>query len=325
MNRVILIQATIFLIFLLGCTHEPSLPPVKPVSSYKTVTPSCATCPTDLLCANVDDIVITTSTTFKACEPQPSGQGSFVMDPSFCYIWTPNGQQTDIVTTCIVACNGSICDSTYITIYPPMPVDTMPTGVPCKEDVIYFEKDVLPILNQSCAYTACHNTASAAEGVILDNYSKVISTGRVKPFNLSKSKIYEVITKNDPDDIMPPPPSPKLTTIQINIIAQWILQGAKNEMCDINSQPCNTVNISYATYIKPALASCTSCHRAGNAGGGINLDSYAGMKAAADNGRLYGSISWTPPYKTMPQGSAKLGDCTIKKIKSWIDAGAPNN
>ncbi|MBK9737191.1 MAG: hypothetical protein IPO92_20470 [Saprospiraceae bacterium] len=59
-----------------------------------------------------------------------------------------------------------------------MPVDTMPTGVPCKEDVIYFEKMFCPWPNWGCAYTACHNTAAPAEGVILDNYSKVISTGR---------------------------------------------------------------------------------------------------------------------------------------------------
>jgi hypothetical protein len=68
-----------------------------------------------------------------------------------------------------------------------------------------------------------------------------------------------------------------------------------------------------------------TCHKSGNASGGISLDTYAGTKAAALNGKLYGSISWSPGFKAMPQGGTKLPDCTLKKIKSWVDAGAPEN
>jgi mono/diheme cytochrome c family protein len=124
---------------------------------------------------------------------------------------------------------------------------------------------------------------------------------------------------------MPPPPAPKLTNAQIQIIAKWISQGAKNEMCDENPNGCNTDNISYSNYVRPYLASCTTCHKSGNAGGGINLESYAGMKAAAESGRLIGALSWTNGYKNMPQGGSKLPDCAIKKIKSWVDSGSPNN
>jgi hypothetical protein len=40
---------------------------------------------------------------------------------------------------------------------------------------------------------------------------------------------------------------------------------------------------------------------------------------------LYGALSWAAGYKTMPQGGSKLSDCQLAKIKSWVDAGAPQN
>lgn len=85
---------------------------------------------------------------------------------------------------------------------------------------------------------------------------------------------------------MPPPPASRLTTLQINMIGKWITQGAKNNKCNENPGSCNTENVSFTTYIKPALASCTTCHKTGNTSGGINLDSYQGFKSAASSGRL---------------------------------------
>ena len=38
-----------------------------------------------------------------------------------------------------------------------------------------FSTDVLPILNANCNFSGCHNTTSAAAGVILDTYNGVRS------------------------------------------------------------------------------------------------------------------------------------------------------
>lgn len=67
-----------------------------------------------------------------------------------------------------------------------------------------------------------------------------------------------------------------------------------------------------------------SCHAGTGPSGGISLDTYASVKTVANNGRLYGSISHASGYVAMPQ-SGTMSSCDIKKIKAWIDAGAPNN
>lgn len=307
----------------IGCTHNPAIPDPIPVTTTVTLTPTCATCPSGPVCAVTDDIILNSSTTYTACAAQPANQGSFQLDENKCMIWTPAAGANEIVNTCIVVCTGTLCDTTLITIFPPVPDDTMSTGIPCNPGVVYFFKDVLPVLTANCAYSGCHNAASAREGVVLDSYSRVLKT--VKAGNPGSSKLYKSITENDADDVMPPSPSPRLTTAQINLIYKWIAQGAKDEQCDENPGGCITTNVSYANFVRPALASCTTCHKTGNAGGGINLDSYQGFKSAADSGRLYGSIQWLSGYQTMPQGGSKLTDCTVMKVKSWIDAGAPNN
>ncbi|MER3498983.1 MAG: hypothetical protein C4308_10290 [Chitinophagaceae bacterium] len=91
---------------------------------------------------------------------------------------------------------------------------------------------------------------------------------------------------------------------------------------------CDTTNITYSTTIRTILqnGSCLSCHGGtGASGGGIILDTYTGVKTVAQNGKLYGAISYSPGYSPMPQNGGKLTNCDIKKVKIWIDSGIPNN
>ncbi|MFT4536235.1 MAG: hypothetical protein ACJA1A_003566 [Saprospiraceae bacterium] len=205
-----------------------------------------------------------------------------------------------------------------------MDIDTTNMGTPCDPDIIYFTTDILPILLGSCAISGCHDAATATEDVILDNYDNVINTAKVKPFDLSDSELYEVITEDDPDKIMPP--TGKLDNAKISLIAQWILEGAKNLECDEETGGCVTENISYTGFVKGILnTSCIGCHSTAAASGGVILDTYAGVKTVVNNNRLYGAINWDIGFQKMPQGQDKLDDCKISKIKSWIDDGAQNN
>ena len=312
-------------LMLLSCSHQPAIPEIKPTTSNVTFTPACQGCPTEPICAVADDIIINETTIYSLCPPQPAGQGTLQINTGNCYVWTPSASQNEIVTTCIVVCTGKICDTTLVTIFPPLPVDTVFTGIKCNIDSVYFEKEILPLITANCAYSGCHNADTAAEGIKLDNYANIVKYGKIKPFNTSKSELYEVITETDQKDVMPPPPAAKLTGAQIALIAKWIGQGAKNNTCNEQPGGCNTDNVSFSAYVKPALASCTTCHKTGNAGGGINLDAYAGFKSAAESGKLYGALSWSSGFMAMPQGGTKLPDCNLNKIKSWIDAGAINN
>jgi hypothetical protein len=89
---------------------------------------------------------------------------------------------------------------------------------------------------------------------------------------------------------------------------------------------CVTTNMKYSTDLTAILqANCYSCHSGAVVNAGINLSTYAGVKAVADNGKLVGVISHAAGFKPMPDGGVKLSDCTINKIKSWVNAGALNN
>jgi cytochrome c551/c552 len=70
---------------------------------------------------------------------------------------------------------------------------------------------------------------------------------------------------------------------------------------------------------------CVGCHSGGVPSGGVTLENYAGVKAAITSGRLFGAVNHDPGFAPMPQGGSKMSSCDIKKVKAWIDAGAPNN
>ena len=206
------------------------------------------------------------------------------------------------------------------------PIDTTIQGVPCNPDVVYFTKDVLPILTSNCAFSGCHDAISAADGVRLNNFENVIKTGKIKSGKPDDSELYEIITESKDKDRMPPAPAPRLSADQINVIRKWIVQGAKNEFCDDSAGSCITVGISYSQFIKPLITThCIGCHNPSNSGGGISLDSYQGVKSIAISGKLYGAVSHTSGFAAMPQGGQKLSSCNILKLKSWIDSGAPEN
>ena len=210
---------------------------------------------------------------------------------------------------------------------PGTPIDTGTTGTPCDPSIVYFQTEVLPILRSNCAKSGCHDAASHQDGIILTDYNQVMNSDDVvDPFDLDDSDLFEVITETDPDKRMPPPPHERLTAEQIEVIATWIMQGAKDLTCDENAGTCNTDNVTYSGFVAPLLANtCVGCHSGGAPSGGISLNTHGGVQAVALNGRLYGAISHAAGFQPMPRGSARLSQCTIDKVKAWIDDGAPNN
>lgn len=110
-------------------------------------------------------------------------------------------------------------------------------------------------------------------------------------------------SKSSEDEVAPPPPPP----------------GGGGNTCD-------TVNMTYTADVKPLLQSnCYGCHGNGQTSGGVTLDTYAGVKTVVDNNKLMGVVTHASGFPAMPKGGAKLSDCNINKIKSWIGRGAQNN
>lgn len=92
------------------------------------------------------------------------------------------------------------------------------------------------------------------------------------------------------------------------------------DVCDTATNPS-----TYSGNVKKIMdQSCneSGCHDAGSASGGYDLTSYAGVKAASDDGVLMSDII----SGRMPKGgAAKLSDCNIKQIQYWVNHGAQNN
>jgi len=198
-----------------------------------------------------------------------------------------------------------------------------PGGPSCDPDRIYFQQQVLPILISNCTLSGCHNDASHQDGVILTTYEKVMSTGGIEPGNPDDSELYEMITESDPDDRMPRPPVSPLSASQIQVIRQWITQGAQNLSC---ASACDTSSFSYSLAIKPLISNkCQGCHGSASASGGIDLSTYAGVKARVTDGRLWGAINHQPGFTPMPRNGNKLSDCEITQVRKWIESGSLNN
>lgn len=210
----------------------------------------------------------------------------------------------------------------------PGPVDTTtppPVGIPCDPDSVYFQNQILPILVSNCTQSGCHNEQDHKEGIILTSYATMVQTVENATVNdPDENELLKVILETDPDDRMPEPPNDPLTADQIALISQWLAQGGKNNGCDENYGGCDTTDVSYNAYIQPLMQSrCTGCHGGSTPQGGIDLTTYANVKTQALNGKLYTSVSRNTNW--MPKGGAKLEACIQLKIKSWVDAGAPQN
>lgn len=192
------------------------------------------------------------------------------------------------------------------------------------EDIrgVCFQRDVLPIFQSNCTQSGCHNSQSREAGYDLTSYENIVSHG-VKPGDYKASKLYEVLVAGG-EEGMPRSPYKRLTDDQITLIALWIDEGAENTACaDV---ACDTANVTFAVSVKPILQTyCNGCHAGSAPSGGIDYSTYNGTKTTALNGKLLGSIQHAPGFSAMPQNANKLSACNIAIIKTWIDAGAPNN
>jgi uncharacterized membrane protein len=216
---------------------------------------------------------------------------------------------------------------------PDNPVDTgnNTTIIPpiSNPDTICFTQHVLPVLQSSCATTGCHDAASHKEGYNFTSYETLMQKSEsIIPFDPGESKVYKVITENESDDRMPPPPSTPLSTDQIEVIREWILQGAVNSDCP--NLDCDTLTaISYSSQVWPVIqTNCTGCHNSVTPSGGIKLTNYTDVASITNmiNGTplIVGNIRRISGFKAMPPSNS-LDKCTIRTIELWIEQGAANN
>lgn len=211
-----------------------------------------------------------------------------------------------------------------ITNFPDPDPDPDPDPAGCDPDTVYFQNEILPLLISSCGVIGCHDPGTAEKDVVLTDYFSVINTAEVKPGDPDESKLYKVITDDDPEDRMPPPPNEPMSQDKIEKIRKWILQGAKNNSCE--ETQCDTTVVSFSNHIMPVInLHCFGCHSGSNPGGGILMTNHNQIAAAANSGKLMGSISWQNGFSPMPKNGNQLSICHITQFKKWIENGTPNN
>lgn len=191
---------------------------------------------------------------------------------------------------------------------------------PCHPDTVYYERDIQPILGSNCAKSGCHGQGSAQDGVDLTSYQSVMQTADVRPGrDPEDSDLYEMITEDDPDKRMPPPPNDPLSREEIDRIAKWIRQGAQNLSCD----DCDTADLRYEDPIAGIVEqNCLNCHSGANAQAGRQLDSYENLKDALNNTNLRQRIAGESGVPVMPP-NGPMDPCFIESILQWYEEDMP--
>jgi hypothetical protein len=103
-------------------------------------------------------------------------------------------------------------------------------GVLPAHAAIEFNRDIRPILTKHC--TACHGGVKEAGKVSFIYREKAVGTGKsgetvIVPGQPEASEMIRRITSKDPDEVMPQPEhGPPLKPEEVELIRQWIKEGA---------------------------------------------------------------------------------------------------
>ncbi len=192
---------------------------------------------------------------------------------------------------------------------------------PCSPDTIYFQQDILPVLQSACAQSGCHDVATAEDGVILTSYSHVMDDYEdlVRPGNPFDSELIEVMIESDLDDIMPPPPAAPLDQSVIDMMILWIEQGVTNLSCE----GCDTTDVRYNTHIAPLMAArCNTCHGGSEPDGNLDLGTLAAVTGAIAYQNLMGAVKGQAGVEAMPPTTG-LDACGVHMLEIWIQNGMP--
>jgi mono/diheme cytochrome c family protein len=202
---------------------------------------------------------------------------------------------------------------------------------------ICFERDVLPVFQNNCAFSGCHNGTGESD---LNLTSYVPISHAVEPGKPYSSKVYKAIIAKSGENKMPPNQS--LSLDNRIMIRLWIEQGAGLTTCPENAgtggsdNGNNYVNplACFSRDILPVLTSrcaTTTCHDAVTHKEGYVFSSYSTTMTAVTpgnpgNSKLYEVIKLSGGEEKMPPpGKAQLTRAEIDSIAAWISYGALNS
>lgn len=171
------------------------------------------------------------------------------------------------------------------------------------------------------------------------NYNTFMAHGYVSARLPTSSSLYNSVVGGSM-----PKGAARLATNEINLIQQWINDGAlETSTVLVGPMPTPTPTPPLIS-LSPTYASlranvfvpyCISCHNSALASGGYNMSTYQGVITGRvfagnpDASMLYtltNGMTGPPAIAyTMPKNAPKLSVENLNAIKAWINAGAPNN
>ncbi len=208
-----------------------------------------------------------------------------------------------------------------------------------KSQSLTYQKDILPIFQQSCA--KCHLGNAAMGKLQLTSEEGLLRGGvsgpAIVPGKSSESLLVKRLLGLSDAPRMPMGGTP-LSDAQVNIIRTWIDEGAHHTETAANAIATKTKAAAdsplFAEKVRPILASrCYGCHGPALQQNGLRLDSLAAILKGSDNGKII--IPGKPDGSRlirrlraqerpmMPYGGPALASNEIEIIRNWIAAGAP--
>ncbi len=223
-----------------------------------------------------------------------------------------------------------------------------------KEDApdVSFIKQIAPLLNSKCL--SCHDDKAAGR-LRMDSYAEMKKGGKSGPLlsagNPRTSLIMTRVAAPNPALRMPKDAA-ALTNDEINLLANWIKQGAKFDSDDetikladfgkpaTKARTNTPIKIAKATgnekvkFIRDLapdfVTICERCHSGNNPRGGFRTVTFEDLMRGGDSGavliagkpddsRLWDLINGGPPK--MPPGQARIYRKWYDNLKIWIEEG----
>ncbi|MFM9965277.1 MAG: c-type cytochrome domain-containing protein [Planctomycetaceae bacterium] len=223
-----------------------------------------------------------------------------------------------------------------------------------KEDAadVSFIKQIAPLLNSKCL--SCHDEKAAGK-LRLDSFAEMKKPSKsgyfLAPGQPQKSMVIARVTAPTGPQRMPKDAA-ALSNDEINLLANWIKQGAKFDGDDeaiklsefgkpaTKARPNTPIKIAKATgnekvkFIRDLAPDfvniCERCHSGNNPRGGFRTVTFEDLMRGGDSGavliagkpdesRLWDLINGGPPK--MPPGQARIYKKWYENLKVWIEEG----
>ncbi len=118
--------------------------------------------------------------------------------------------------------------------------------------------------------------------------------------------------------------------VGMSTLAESCYYDKESELYPTTTTTCDTTNAKFSAFVSPLISSScatSNCHSVARQSGGINLGTHTAIKnyITTEKARFIGSIKHTSGFSKMPDGGAKLSNCEVTKIETWINAGMLNN